>query len=149
MVDFVPAMDNTSPAEMSTIPEPIKKFLSNIRFPLNRTSLQNMKGLYDSEIITNFINDTVDKITYDIIIKASNGSPLIVGVNNNALPKMHEIHNAMGYIFRGSPHQVQTDCDKYFKIIIDRLRERFGDVFITIYPPGNIQNRTSIYFDWS
>ena len=116
----------------------IKSFLSKIELPLSRNGLQNIKEVYDSEIISNFINQTVDKITYDVIVKAS----------SNIL-KTHEIVSAFSYIFHHSPRQVQSDYNAHFKIIIEKLKERFDDVSITTYPPGNIEKRTAIHFDWS
>lgn len=120
----------------------IKSFLSKIELPLSRNGLQNIKERYDSEIISNFINETVDKITYDIIVKASSNASV------NIL-KTHEILGAFGYIFHHSPRQVQSDYNAHFKIIIEKLKERFGDISITTYPPGNIEKRTAIHFDWS
>lgn len=126
---------------MNNSSEFIKTFISTIEYPLNRIALQNIKEKYDYESINNFINEIIDKITYDVITKAAS--------NNGSLLKTHEIVNAFDYIFKRSPHQVQLDYNKYFKIIIGKLKERFNDVSINVYPPGNIEKRTAIYFDWS
>jgi hypothetical protein len=115
----------------------INSILDKITFPITRDKLKSIKDEYNTIAINQHIDDIINKLTFDIIQRAISSSTSF------------EIVRVIDYMFRDSPHPIQLDYNKYFNIIIYRIKEKFPDTMVMIYPSEKVSSNTRVNFEWS
>ena len=103
----------------------IKSIINKTTFPISVDNFKQIRDDYINIRINKYIDYMVDKITCDII------SSVVSNFTGFHIKDIYE------YLIEYAPREFVINRDKYTNIIINKVKEKFPDVLVTLYHSNN------------